>query len=77
MHKVTVNAQSKLAMPQEMREEGVKRRGGKLHKGDVVEHTAFGEGVIVSIKDGLATIAFDHKFGIRKIMADHPSLRKK
>ena len=73
----SVNAQSKLAMPQEMREEGVKRRGGKLHKGDVVEHTAFGEGVIVSIKDGLATIAFDHKFGIRKIMADHPSLRKK
>ena len=73
----SVGSQAKQPMPQEVREEGTKRRTGKLHKGDVVEHTAFGEGVIISIKDNLATVAFDHKFGIRKIMADHPSLRKK
>lgn len=48
-----------------------------LHKGDLVVHTAFGEGVIISIKDNLATIAFDKRFGIRKIMANHPSLAKK
>lgn len=54
-----------------------KKKGGKLRKGDLVEHHAFGEGVIISVKDGLATIAFDQKFGIRKIMADHPSLTKK
>lgn len=69
--------QAKQPLPQEMREEGRRQRTDKLHKGDLVEHTAFGEGVIISIKDGLATVAFDHKFGIRKIMADHPSLQKK
>ena len=53
------------------------QKQGKLHKGDAVVHTAFGEGVIVNIKDGLATIAFEAKFGIRKIMANHPSLSKK
>lgn len=53
------------------------KRRVKLHKGDLVEHTAFGEGVIIKIQDNLATVAFDRKFGIRKIMADHPSLRKK
>lgn len=53
------------------------QKQGKLHKGDAVVHTAFGEGVIVNIKDGLATVAFEAKFGIRKIMANHPSLSKK
>lgn len=54
-----------------------KQKRGKLHKGDTVVHTAFGEGVIINIKDDLATIAFEQKFGIRKIMANHPSLSKK
>lgn len=56
---------------------GNTQKQGKLHKGDTVVHTAFGEGVIINIKDGLATIAFEQKFGIRKIMANHPSLSKK
>ncbi len=73
----SMGSQVKQPMPQEIRSEGGRRRGGKLHKGDKVEHTSFGEGVVISVKDGMATIAFDHKFGVRKIMADHPSLQKK
>ncbi len=56
---------------------GVRQKRSKLHKGDRVVHTAFGEGVIINIRDDLATIAFEQKFGIRKIMASHPSLSKK
>lgn len=48
-----------------------------LHKGDLVLHTVFGEGIIINIKEGVASIAFDKRFGIRKIMATHPSLKKK
>ena len=50
---------------------------GKIKKGDLVEHSVFGEGVVISLKDGVATIAFDKKYGIRKLAADHASLTKK
>lgn len=64
-------------MPNRMSEEGRSVRSkGKLRKGDHVEHVSFGEGVVISVVDNLATIAFDNKFGIRKIMADHPSITK-
>ena len=50
---------------------------GKLQKGDLVQHTSFGEGIVISVKDNLATIAFEQRYGVRKIMADHPSLSRK
>ena len=48
-----------------------------LQKGDLVQHTSFGEGIVISVKDNLATIAFEQRYGVRKIMADHPSLSRK
>lgn len=54
-----------------------RKKKGRLRKGDLVHHASFGDGVIIKIEDGLATIAFEQKFGVRKIMADHPSLTKK
>lgn len=69
--------QAQKQMPAFDQENRSAQKQGKLHKGDAVVHTAFGEGVIINIKDGLATVAFDAKFGIRKIMANHPSLSKK
>lgn len=53
------------------------KKKGKIRKGDLVSHESFGDGVVIKIEDELATIAFDKKFGIRKIMASHPSLSKK
>lgn len=50
---------------------------GKIKKGDLIMHTVFGEGVVISIKDGVAQIAFDKKYGIRKLAATHPSITKK
>ena len=48
-----------------------------MRKGDLVHHDSFGDGVIIQIEDGLATIAFEQKFGVRKILIDHPSLSRK
>lgn len=49
----------------------------RIRKGDLVEHVSFGDGVIIDIKDNVWTIAFKNKFGIRKIGANHPSVKKK
>lgn len=49
----------------------------KLRTGDHVSHEVFGDGVIVSVKDGIATIAFSRQYGVRKLMVNHPSITKK
>ena len=54
-----------------------KKKKDKLCKGDLVIHSVFGEGIVIAITDDLASIAFDKRYGIRKIMASHPSLSKK
>lgn len=46
-------------------------------KGDVVAHTTFGDGIVIDIDGMIATIAFDYPFGVKNIVATHPSLQKK
>ena len=53
------------------------KKKGKIRKGDLVNHASFGDGVVIKMEGELAVIAFDQKFGIRKIMVTHPSLTKK
>ncbi|MDH6366427.1 MULTISPECIES: UvrD-helicase domain-containing protein [unclassified Breznakia] len=52
-------------------------RKGSLRKGDLITHDAFGDGVVIKISDGVAQIAFDKKFGIKKLAANHHMLHKK
>jgi len=47
-----------------------------LKTGDKVEHHTFGLGVVISVFEEVATIAFDMPHGIKKILESHPSLRK-
>ena len=49
----------------------------KIKKGDLITHSVFGDGVVISLKDGVAQIAFDQKYGIRKLAANHSSITKK
>ncbi|NLW29597.1 MAG: ATP-binding domain-containing protein [Erysipelothrix sp.] len=49
----------------------------KYKKGDVILHTSFGEGIIISIDDGFANVAFNHPFGMKKLVLSHPSIMKK
>ena len=52
-------------------------KSGRIKKGDLIVHDSFGEGVVLSIKDGVASIAFDRKFGIKRIGANHKAIHKK
>ncbi len=45
--------------------------------GDHVVHSKFGEGVVVNNKGGFVEIAFPYPYGVKKIAAGHPSLKKK
>lgn len=45
--------------------------------GDTVIHKIYGEGVVIGIDNGVLQIAFAFPHGIKKILAGHPSIRKK
>ena len=48
----------------------------RLRKGDLVEHSIYGQGVILEVRDAIATIAFGQQYGVKKMNALHPSLKK-
>jgi DNA helicase-2/ATP-dependent DNA helicase PcrA len=50
---------------------------GLLKSGDKVNHTIFGDGVVVKVEGNLATIAFRFGVGIKTIAANHKYLTKK
>ena len=45
--------------------------------GDIVIHKIYGEGVVIGNDMGVLQIAFSHPYGIKKILASHPSIHKK
>ena len=45
--------------------------------GDTVIHKIYGEGIVIGNESGVLQIAFSHPHGIKKILASHPSIRKK
>lgn len=49
----------------------------QLKKGELVSHAKFGDGVVISCKNGIAEIAFPYPHGVKKIAAGHPSLKRK
>lgn len=54
-----------------------KRDKAGYKKGDHVIHGIFGEGIIVRINGKVLEVAFGYPHGVKKIMANHPSIRKK
>jgi DNA helicase-2/ATP-dependent DNA helicase PcrA len=55
----------------------VQRQKTYLSKGDKVTHTVFGDGVVITMDEDVATIAFPAPHGIKKIVENHPALKKK
>ena len=53
-----------------------KPSSAKYRKGDLVIHSQFGQGVIIDVQGTVATIAFERKYGVKKLNALHPSLKK-
>ena len=58
------------------RENSPSLKAPKLKKGDKVTHDSFGQGIVISIEGSIATIAFAHPHGIKKLLASHPSIKK-
>lgn len=48
-----------------------------IRKGDIVHHETFGDGIVIALDEGVAKIAFEKKYGIKKLASDHPMLMKK
>ncbi len=48
-----------------------------LAKGNKIVHNHFGNGIVLSIEGNLATIAFSHPHGIKKLLASHPAIKKR
>lgn len=47
-----------------------------LKTGDKIVHDKYGEGVVISVDNNIATIAFSHKIGIKTLIKTHKSLKK-
>ena len=45
--------------------------------GDIVIHKIYGEGIVIGKEKDILSIAFPHPHGVKKILASHPSIRKK
>ncbi|WP_276905772.1 ATP-dependent helicase [Faecalibaculum rodentium] len=48
----------------------------RLRKGDHVEHTVYGAGVVTDVQKDIVLVAFGHPNGVRKLNMHHPSLQK-
>jgi len=44
--------------------------------GDVVMHITFGRGVVTGVDDKFITIAFSHRFGVKKLLKNYKGIRK-
>ena len=58
------------------KEEMYTKDSSDYHVGDHIHHEEFGTGVLVSLDGVLATIAFPHPYGIKKMIITHKSLSK-
>ena len=47
-----------------------------LNKGDKVEHSKFGPGIVITIVGDNATIAFESPYGIKTLLKDHKAIKK-
>ena len=47
-----------------------------LNVGDNVYHEVFGQGKVVSISGSIASIAFKHPYGVKKLLKNHKSISK-
>lgn len=72
-HPKVVVSQSLTGRPSKL---GANKKKVRLRKGDAVEHTIYGQGVVLEIRGDVATIAFAHTIGVKKLNAAHPSIKK-
>ncbi len=60
--------------PQINRIEQFDTSGIKLSDGQKINHSKYGDGIVISVNNGIAEIAFMHPHGIKKIIEGHSSI---
>lgn len=58
------------------KEDNFRREDVSFETGDHVNHSEFGDGVVISVDKSIITIAFPHPYGVKKMMKNHKSLTK-
>ena len=49
----------------------------EYHPGEIVYHLSYGKGVVVDCDDRFVTVAFDKRYGIKKILSNYKGLKRK
>ena len=52
------------------------QKGLGFDVGDKIMHKIFGKGVVVKVEGSKITVAFGKEYGIKVLMADHPSITR-
>ncbi len=74
--KKDINASSVKKIPVSKPIENTRTNVATFNIGDKISHKAFGNGVVVASNGDLITVAFSAEFGIKKLKANHPAIRK-
>lgn len=59
-----------------VKEEMFNKTDTEYQTGDLISHTEYGQGVIVSVDKSIITVAFPHPYGVKKLMKNHKSISK-
>ena len=59
-----------------VKEEMFNKNDVDYQTGDLINHTEYGQGVIISVDKSIITVAFPHPYGVKKLMKNHKSISK-
>lgn len=59
-----------------VKEEMFNKNDVDYQTGDLISHTEYGQGVIISVDKSIITVAFPHPYGVKKLMKNHKSISK-
>lgn len=59
------------------KEDFYKKEGTLYNHGEIVEHKLFGRGVVIDADEKYVTVAFDKRFGIKKVLSNYEGLKRK
>ena len=59
-----------------VKEEMFNKTDTEYQAGDLISHTEYGQGVIISVDKSIITVAFPHPYGVKKLMKNHKSISK-
>lgn len=70
------NTQSTIKKPSFETSKKEERSSSAIKVGDKIMHKIFGKGIVVKVEFGKITVAFSAEYGIKTLMADHPSITR-